>query len=361
MRLEENARKIVEVDAIYDLAHKEKRIEFLTKENEVQLLKARERDMVNKGLFAFVCFTLIVAGVLFNRNKIKNKANQALKHQKEAINWQKGEIEQQRDEIQQKSVALTEFNKQITDSIEYARRIQLSLFPSRNELKQIFPESFVFNKPKDIISGDFYWVTTMDDKIYLAVVDCTGHGVPGAFMTILASSLLNQIILENRIVCPNMTLSLLDIKMKQNLHLDDFSPLIADGMDMGLCVIDKNERTVEFAGAKFNFYYANGNNLCQISGNRYPIGSLLYPEKKFTSTVIKLPENTTFYLATDGFQDQFGGINNTKFMKTNFKKLLSSLIAFPINEQYEILCDTFHDWKGSNPQTDDIVVLGVKM
>jgi serine phosphatase RsbU (regulator of sigma subunit) len=361
IKMEDNARSIAEVDAIYDLAHKEKQIEFLTKENEIQILQARERDLINKGLLASIFFTLVVAGVLFNRNKIKNRSNIILKHQKEAIKKQKGEIELQRDDIQQKSLALTEFNKQITDSIEYARRIQLSLFPSRNELKLIFPESFVFNKPKNIISGDFYWVTTLEDKIFLAVVDCTGHGVPGAFMTILASSLLNQIIVENRIVCPAMTLSLLDIKVKQNLHLNDFSPLIANGMDMGLCVIDKNDRTVDFAGAKFNFYYGNGDDLCQISGNRYPIGNLLFSDKSYTSTIVTLPENTTFYLATDGFQDQFGGKNDTKFMKPNFKKLLKSMIACPIDDQYELLSDTFHSWKGHHPQTDDIVVLGVKM
>ncbi len=356
-----NARKIAEVDAIYDLAHKERQIEILTKENEIQTLQARQRELMNKGLVASVFFTLIMAGILFSRNRIKNKANRELKRQKEAINHQKEEIEQQRDDIQQKSLTLSEFNKQITDSIEYARRIQLSLFPSGAELKLIFPESFIFNKPKDIISGDFYWVTTMEDKIYLAVVDCTGHGVPGAFMTILASSLLNQIILENKITCPGMTLSLLDIKVKQNLHMKENSLLIADGMDMGLCVIDKSRRTVEFAGAKFSLYYSDHNKLCQVNGNRYPIGSMLFPDKNFTSTTIQLSENSTFYLGTDGFQDQFGGPNDTKFMKTNFRKLLSSLHKYPIYEQYNLLCESFYTWKGAQQQTDDILVVGIKL
>jgi serine phosphatase RsbU (regulator of sigma subunit)/tetratricopeptide (TPR) repeat protein len=361
MKLEENSKRIAEADAKYELGHKEKMIEVLIKENEVQMLLARQRDLVNKGLLAFVFFTLMLAMILLNRNNIKNKANKALEGQKEAINQQKAEIEQQRDEIQQKNLALAEFNKQMTDSIEYARRIQLSLFPNKNELKQIFPESFVFNKPKDIISGDFYWVTTHEDKIFLAVVDCTGHGVPGAFMTILACSLLNQIILENHIFCPNMALSLLDIKVKQNLHLNELSSPIADGMDMGLCVIDKNERIVEFAGAKFCFYYSDGTQLCQVNGNRYPIGSMMFPEKNFTSTKIRLPENTTFYLATDGFQDQFGGPGDSKFMKPNFRKLLASMISYPINEQHMILTDKFQSWKGGNPQTDDIIVLGVRI
>jgi serine phosphatase RsbU (regulator of sigma subunit)/lipopolysaccharide biosynthesis regulator YciM len=361
MKQEENARKIAEVDAIYELALKEKRIDFLTKENEIQFLKARERELLNNGLFVFIIFTLVVVGILFNRNKIKNKANKELEQQKEAINHQKEEIEQQRDYIQSKSIALAEIHKQVTDSIEYARRIQLSLFPSRNELQLIFPQSFVFNKPKDIISGDFYWVTTIDDKIYLAVVDCTGHGVPGAFMTILASSLLNQIILENRISCPGMTLSLLDIKVKQNLHLNHNSPLIADGMDIGLCVFDKKERTIDFAGAKFCLYYSDGENLCQIIGNRYPIGSMLFPDKIYQSTSIQLPQNTTIFLATDGFQDQFGGDNDTKFMKSNFRKLLKKMMVNSINEQHNILCEKFYSWKGNHPQTDDVLVVGIKI
>lgn len=361
LRAEENARKIAEVDAIYELAQKEKRIEFLLKENEIQTLRARERELINKSLMALIFCTMIVAAVFYSRNRIKNKANRELEKQKEAIQRQKAEIEKQRDDIQQKSLALTEFNKQITYSIEYARRIQLSLFPSRDELKQIFPESFVFNKPKDIISGDFYWVATIENKIFLAVVDCTGHGVPGAFMTILASSLLNQIVLENRITCANMVLSLLDIKVKQNLHLDEHNPLIADGMDIGLCVIDKNERTIEYSGAKFNFYYVDGKNLVQVKGNRHPIGSMLFPEKNFSSTMIQLPPQTTCYLATDGFQDQFGGKQDTKFMKPKFKKLLKSMSPFPIDEQLALLADTFQLWKGNNQQTDDILVVGFKL
>ena len=361
LKQEENAKQIAEVDAIYDIAQKEKQIELLTKENQIQVLEAKQRELANRGLLAAIFFSLVLAGILFSRNRLKNKANKILEKQKDAINKQKSEIERQRDDIQQKSQALSEFNKQITDSIEYARLIQLSLLPASNELKLIFPESFVFNKPRDIISGDFYWLSHQEDKIYLAVVDCTGHGVPGAFMTVLANSLLNQIIIESKITSPSMALSLLDIKVKQNLHQSDDSSLSCEGMDIGLCVINKAACTIDFAGARFPFYFSNGNGIEQINGNRYPVGSGLYPDKNFETRKIKFNPGACIYMATDGFQDQFGGPKDGKFMKSKFRKLLCDIAHKPIQEQYNYITDAFYSWKGKNPQTDDILMMGIRL
>ncbi|MGK7395235.1 MAG: tetratricopeptide repeat protein [Candidatus Cyclobacteriaceae bacterium M3_2C_046] len=364
----ENTKQIAEIESIYDLAQKEKQIELkekqialLQKENEIQLLQAQKRNLLNKELIAAVIFIFIIALVLYSRNRLKNKANKILQQQAIAINQQKEEIEKQKQDIESQNVAISEINEQITASIEYAKKIQLSLFPGSKELKTVFPESFVFSKPKDIISGDFYWFNSYRNKVYLAVVDCTGHGVPGAFMTVLASSLLNQVILESKISSPELILTLLDLKLKQNLHQKNEDFLSSDGMDIALCVIDQETCQVEFSGARFPFYFVNGHGLQQMQGDRYPVGSTLFQEKKYSLKSLNLKPGDTIYLATDGYQDQFGGEKDTKFMKSSFKKLLNNISKSSIPEQFNQLTDTFYQWKGVYPQTDDILVIGIKL
>ena len=357
----ENATKIAEIESVYNLTEKEKQIALLKKENEIQLLSAEKRILLEYFLFVIIILIGIIAIILYNRNRLKNKANKTLELQKTAIKKQKEEIEAQKNDIQQQSFAIAEINKHITDSIEYAKKIQLSLLPDNEQLKSLFPESFVFNQPKDIISGDFYWLTTSGNKVFLAVVDCTGHGVPGAFMTVLASSLLNQIIIENKVTAPNIIMSLLDLKMKQHLQNRENKFLTADGMDIALCTIDRNTYKVDFSGARFSFYFTNGRGLQQINGDRHPVGSTLFKNKYFSNKSLQLHKGDMIYLATDGFQDQFGGQNDTKFLKVNFRKLLNEVSHQDISQQVDYLSESFFNWKGSKSQTDDVLVVGIKI
>lgn len=356
----EDARKIAEIESVYELTEKEKQIALLTKENEIKQLLADKRKITIIELLAIIICVATLAIVLYSRNRIKTRTNKLLEQQKEAINQQKEEIECQKNELQRKSTALAEINHQLTASIEYAKKIQTSLFADHKELRVIFPQSFVLNKPKDIISGDFYWINSLEDKVYLAVADCTGHGVPGAFMTILANSLLNQIILENKITSPEIILSVLDLKLKQNLlHHSEY--LSSDGMDIAICIINKSTYEVDFAGAHLSCYYANSQGLKQLKGDRFPIGSAYYENKKYKKQNLQLHEGDMIYVASDGFPDQFGGKDDKKFLRVNFNKLLDKISNYNIPAQEKILEKTFIDWKGNYPQTDDILVMGIKL
>ena len=357
-----NAEQIAETEAIYNIEKKQKEIDLLKQQNEISALKSRQRTILAVALGAVLLFVFILVMVLFNRNNIKNKANKQLMAQNDAIEKQKEEIEQQKDEISTKNKILEEKNQQITDSITYARQIQESLLPDLPSLKRVFPKSFIYYKPKDIVSGDFYWYSEIEGKIAIAVVDCTGHGVPGAFMTVLANSILNQIILESGITSPNLVVSLLDQKIKQNLHQTQHNSVSMDGLDIGLCFIDKKDLSLEFTGAKIPLYYADGGKeLKTIEADRFSAGSTQELDKVFTKKSLQLKEGDIIYLSTDGFQDQFGGSKNKKFMKGNFKTLLAQLKDLPVTEQDTELQQTFQRWRGITAQTDDILILGIRV
>jgi len=357
----ESAKKIAEAQALYDFETKEKQIELLRKENEIQNLQANTRRLVNYSLIAGLFAVIIIVIGIYNRYRIKIKANYKLEQKNTAIEQQKKEIEQHRDDIQEKSTAIAEFNSQLTDSIRYAKRIQESLLPENKELRHIFPDSFIFYKPKDIVSGDFYWFNEVDHKTVIATVDCTGHGVPGAFMTVLANSLLNQIVLESKITDPNLVITLLDQKVQQNLHQNQINSSTTDGMDIALCTIDKTNFETQFTGAKLPLYYVHKEQLTQIKGDRFSVGSSQFKDKFFTSKKIKLKKGDTLYFCSDGFQDQFGGENNKKFMKTQFREMLCSLHRFSMEEQFNRINKIYYDWKGGTPQTDDILVVGIRL
>jgi serine phosphatase RsbU (regulator of sigma subunit) len=357
----EFAQKIAEAEIEFDIRQKEKQIQVLRQENKIQALLASKQDLLNKELIGAVAFFLVLAGVLYSRNRIKNKTNRLLQEQKTAMTLQNEEIEAQRSSIELKNVELADKNKQITDSIEYAKRIQLSLMPDSNALKRLFPDSFVFFKPKDIVSGDFYWLASRSDKVYLAVIDCTGHGVPGAFMTVMAHTLLNQIILENKISSPSVAITLLDLKVQQNIHHKEKKLLSEDMMDLGLCIIDKKTNKVEFAGARFSMFVSGKNKVQEIKGDRFSIGSADQKDKHFTTHYLDLSVGDYLYLATDGYPDQFGGSSDSKFLKVNFRKLLEEISRKSILEQYNFLADQFHHWKGNNVQTDDVLVIGIRI
>lgn len=252
-------------------------------------------------------------------------------------------------------------NAEITDSILYARRIQESILPSIEEIKIVLPFSFIYYKPRDIVSGDFYWFYAQNNKVVIAAVDCTGHGVPGAFMSVMASSLLNQIVIEQKIFMPEFILAELDERVRKNLHQDEEERGSLDGMDLALCSIDLTKQTLYFSGANNPLYYISGNELQQIPTNKFAIGGKSYETKKFTKQEIEYHSGDSFYLFTDGYADQFGGPLNKKLLYKKFKEKLLEIHTLPAQEQCAYLDTFFQDWKGDNEQVDDVLIIGFRL
>jgi len=263
-------------------------------------------------------------------------------------------------------------NRNIVASITYAQRIQEAMLPSEEKIRYILPESFIFFRPRDIVSGDFYWFSALTDangkteKIIIASVDCTGHGVPGAFMSLLGINLLNEIVNMRSITQADLILNELHKGIRKTLKQNETKT--NDGMDMALCVIDLKNRTLEYAGAKSPLFYVQHEQAHFIKGNIVPIGGEQREvERLFTKHTIVLadeqglPIPTAFYLFSDGYHDQFGQENNKKFGSRKLKEFLFQIHHQSASAQHDLLQQTFEQWKGSTNQIDDVLVMGVKI
>ncbi|WP_338764013.1 SpoIIE family protein phosphatase [Bernardetia sp. ABR2-2B] len=253
-------------------------------------------------------------------------------------------------------------NKHILDSINYAKRIQRAMLLSEKEVASIFPNSFIFFSPKDIVSGDFYWLAKVEEYRFVAVIDCTGHGVPGAFMSLILNDGLNEIVKLRKIVEPAKVLEELNIYVISALRQKGSAN--RDGADMSLCVIDDKQNTLTFAGARQNLVFCRDNELIEVKANRKSIGGYIKNKdtQKFVSHVINLDsyKDYYFYLSSDGFADQFGGQSGGKLLRQNFKKKLQEICKKECNRQYKELKKHFQDWKGKQEQIDDVLVIGFK-
>jgi ligand-binding sensor domain-containing protein/serine phosphatase RsbU (regulator of sigma subunit) len=280
--------------------------------------------------------------------------------------WEQNRIlAKQRDEISHQKRLVEKRNDNITNSINYAKRIQEAILPPMDEIKAFLPEFFIYFEPKDIVSGDFYWISTphhREGKMVVAAVDCTGHGVPGAFMSMIGNDLLNEIVNLREIVEPDRILQELHFSINKTLKQQD--TFNRDGMDLVLCVIDKNQKTVEFAGAKNALYYIQKGELHEIKGDKMPIGGYykeLEPSRKFTKHIIPIDQPTHFYMLSDGFQDQYGEHSHKKFSRQQIRKVLLEIHQNSLDEQKQILADTIRNWMGNEDQIDDILVFGFKL
>jgi CheY-like chemotaxis protein len=254
-------------------------------------------------------------------------------------------------------------NKKITDSINYAKRIQTALLPDAARFAGMFSNSFVLYQPRDIISGDFYWLDiTTEGQILLALADCTGHGVPGAFMTLIGNELLNSIVNTEGIEAPNIILERLHQHVVTSLKQDDTQS--KDGMDIVICRIDVDEKKMLFSGGKNSMFIVRNGVAEEIKGDRHSIGGSTKDgeTRKFTQHEIDMSTPAAYYLFTDGYIDQFGGEEARKFMRFNFKKLVERISSKPMQEQGQILEQTMKSWMGDkHPQIDDITVIGFQM
>ena len=268
------------------------------------------------------------------------------------------------ERVEERTRQLQEKNAQITSSIRYAQTIQKAILPHSGDMKEILPENFVLFKPRDMVSGDFYWFSDQGDSVYLAAVDCTGHGVPGAFMSMIGYILLNEIIMENRAKDPAAILEQLHLEVSRALRQKEGKGTV-DGMDMALCHIDKSNRHVVFAGAKTPFYYVreNGNSpeLIVIKGDRISVGGRKRDrERSFTNHQLQLNSGDMIYLASDGFTDQCND-RQKKFGSKRFKALLETIATETPETQKKILIEELAQHQGNEEQRDDITVVGVRL
>ncbi|MFN3554768.1 MAG: SpoIIE family protein phosphatase [Bacteroidales bacterium] len=326
-------------------------------------------------------FVLILVVFVYRGYKAKKRSNKQL----EAKNI---EIQSANEKLEDAFVKIEEQNFRITQSISYAREIQKALFPPQETLNDFLPEAFIFFKPVDMVSGDFYWFREIQaqnpqhreaanaetanshnngslmkfngEKFIISAVDCTGHGVPGAFMSMIGYNLLDSIT-SGGTSHADKILDRLHKGVRRALKQEDGNN--QDGMDMSLCVINKKNKTVEFAGANNPILYIQNDELTLIKGDRMPIGgSQRELERKFTPHVIKVDQPTWFYILTDGYTDQFGGDDGRKFLMKNFRELIQSIYTLPMPEQRQILADKFKAWKGEKEeQIDDVLVIGFKL
>lgn len=262
------------------------------------------------------------------------------------------------------SAELENKNTQITRSINYAKRIQGALLPSKYKLVSSFSESFILFKPKNIVSGDFYWISDMGDKIIVAVADCTGHGIPGAFLSLIGNTLLNEIVNQKKIISPSEILTQLNNSIVSTLGQTNVNLATQDdGMDITICCYYKKTGDLIFAGANHTLLLFKNNELITLKGELYSIGgfskniSKIFPEHKIEG----LKEGDMFYMFTDGFYDQFGGENRKKYMSKRFYNLLEEINEKPADIQKNILEKTLNSWQGAEPQTDDILIVGLRI
>jgi serine phosphatase RsbU (regulator of sigma subunit) len=302
-------------------------------------------------LFSVIILVLSLVWILRLYHVVKNS--------KRKISVLENEITFQKNEIYK-------IKSQISDSISYARKIQDSILVPEAEIKKYLPEMFIYFEPRDIVSGDFYWFSKVEYKYIIAAIDCTGHGIPGAFLSMIGNTLLNEIVNDKGISKPDDILSLLHIGVLKALKQNREDAHNEDGMDMSLCTIDVRQKRFQFAGAKNHLYVIQGDQLKVLKANYLSIGGkALRPDiethVKFTFYDFMYDDKTSIYMLSDGYLDQFGGLEDTKFNSQRFKDMLLKNRALPMEEQKQKIKNALEEWKGDKRQVDDILVLGVKL
>ncbi len=353
------------------------------------------------AILIYIVLALILIYVivmLYNRKLIKEKEKleqivaertKEIRKKNEELEAQNIQIQKQRDLLLQKNKQIEEQNKNIKASITYARRIQEAILPPAEPLKKFVKDFFILFRPRDIVSGDFYWIKSKGDKLFVIAADCTGHGVPGAFMSVLGVSLLNELI-EKFPAKSDIIINELRNRVIRSLHQDEKDSETQDGMDMAMIIYDKTDNSIQYSGANnpllivrptelgYNdilqcvpekrlriYEHSNGKSVIEIKADKMPVGTYIIEPKPFTSVKFKVNAFDNFYIFSDGYQDQFGGPDRKKFMLRRFKELLAEIYNLKFDEQKDILVKTLDDWRNHNPdrpvaQIDDILVIGLK-
>jgi two-component system, sensor histidine kinase LadS len=318
----------------------------------------------NYGLiFEIVIFSLALSDRVRIIRKEREEAQKKMIDQLQENEKLKDKVNKELEsKVQERTRELNKKNKDITDSITYAKRIQEAILPDQTLLNKTLNDHFILYLPKAIVSGDFYWIHEKNNKIIFAVVDCTGHGVPGAFMSIMGHNFLNQVVKEMDITEPGKILDEVNKKVSETLSNGHDYIEGEYGMDIALCVLDKKKMEMQYAGAYNPLCLIRNGSMTEIKGNRFSIGSFIEENsKQFSNHSISLRSGDIIYLFTDGFADQFGGENRRKFMVDKFNQLLIKINSLDMGSQKEKLQEAFKEWKGKNEQLDDILVMGIKI
>nr|MBA3971090.1 SpoIIE family protein phosphatase [Bacteroidota bacterium] len=338
IKSEESQQAIMQQEMQYNY-DKQKAVD--EKENEKKLAVSAEQEQKQKVITYSVVIGLVLV-LLFlmfvvNRLRLTNK--------------QKAIIELQKDLVEEKQ-------KEIVDSMKYAKRLQEAILPPTNLVRQHLPESFVFYKPKDIVAGDFYWMEVVNDLVLIAAGDCTGHGVPGAMVSVVCSNALNRAVLEFGLTEPGKILD-----KTRELVLETFAKSdqeVKDGMDISLVAINKATTEIKWAGANNPLWYIANNEVQEIKPDKQAIGKTERPQP-FATHSVPMQKGDTLFLFTDGYADQFGGDKGKKIKSKPLKEMLAKNSVLPIDEQKEKLEVAFDTWKSNLEQVDDVCIIGVRI
>lgn len=368
--IESQQKEVADQKAVLDTQRVELEAQMARLDEQLALISKQEDKIKTqlatlekqKLILYFVSFVLLMfvflAYNIYRNYKIKKEANIKLEEKNKTISAQKDEIEKQRDVAAMQRDQIAYQKKHITDSIVYAKRIQTALLPSL-ELFSDELDHFVLYKPLDIVSGDFYWVSRKDNLQIIIAADSTGHGVPGAFMSMLGVTMLNELVLAKNVVMPDQILNGLRDgiinALKQSVDEDN----VKDGMDMAVCLIDFSSSTLWFAGANNPLYLIRDNELIHYRPDKMPV-AIHYNMGDFTLQKIDLKKGDCFYIFSDGYADQFGGPDQRKFMTRQLKEVLLKISGMPMIDQGVKLNELFTEWQGDNPQIDDVTLIGVR-
>ena len=351
---EQSGRQIAAMDEKYESEKKEKDIALLTRDKALQQADLNKQKLIRNGFIAGLILTLLLAIILYYRFLIKKKIFVTLSNSN--------------NELIQKNTLIEKQKEKIIDSITYAQHIQQSILVEESEIQKLLADSFIYYQPKDIVSGDFYWCSKIEDKVIIAAIDCTGHGVPGAFMSMIGNTLLNQIVNEKHITTPSEILRQLNTGIYKALHQEKEETLSRDGMDIALCCIDHKNNQLEYAGAQNPMYMVLNNELTVVKASRLTIGGGGMISKKedplkreYTNNVIPIKKGMSIYLCSDGYMDQFRDKDRKKFGIQKFKELILLNQSLSMKEQKQSMFMEHEKWKGNAHQIDDILIIGIKL
>jgi serine phosphatase RsbU (regulator of sigma subunit) len=363
----ENASSMARLQTLFETEKQELTIQNLEKDKTLQATQIKKRNTTILAVTIGLGLSILLIFAVYRSYRIKQKANNIITEQKE-------KVESQRDELKFQNQIIEEKNKEITDSIIYAKRIQDAILPSITDIKKHLPNNFVYYKPKDIIAGDFYWMHVTNNLVFIAAADSTGHGVPGAMVSIVCSNALDKAVKDfgltktGEILDKTTDLVVESFEKNGQILKGEMGEEIKDGMDISLLCIDKVNKKIYWSGANNQLWYFNPKNqyenntveIKEIKADKQPIGKNDY-RKPFTTHEIVYQEGTIFYLMTDGYADQFGGAKGKKFKYKQLEDLLLDNGELALDKQNDILKNKFEDWKTGHEQVDDVTIIGIKI
>lgn len=365
---------IINIASVTEMANKQREIVVAEKQAELELVQKEKTIQLITIILLGIILAMAIGLVVFYYYSLKRSKvlTAALEERGILLEAQSSELQEKNNKINSANEELTQLyeitngqKEAIVSSINYAQRIQNAILPPEAYITELIHENFILYKPKDIVSGDFYWIKQVNQYIILVCADCTGHGVPGALMSMLGISCLKDIVQRKEITQANQVLNELRKEIKQSLRQTGKKEESREGIDMALCVIDTNLNHMQYSGAYSSLYLISNNSgspvLKEIKADKMPVGVHFSSDTSFTNHEIKLEIGDTFYMSSDGLIDQVGGSKDTRFGNENFKKLLLEIHDQPLYEQKEILERKLKDWMGEHPQRDDILVIGARV